>query len=459
MLQQQAVISWDGKYVIDCSRLEFADLLTPSSSVSPVFANCLGEAIEAEKLNMVAELQSRRCIATSEAEKLCASAEYLTDIRRLIKPLSDVGKELLRLQQEADETQPKLPKVSDCCDVQQCRIPYRGDGADVQKAELLKLQQHRSIKPDTTNSLPKLDPNLILQAISNYTGQWFLPSEIPIFLGYVNSDFADDWAKLYGFIESYASLNFEHGDIPHLLQLALLKVIVGLDSGTVQTLVENDLWGYFLDKNQYASNKERSLTSDNEHFRVIGHNMALFANSPVVIHEKLSTGVFSEALETLANRADIDSLIPELSDVLGIPDLNKEQLTEMVTHLRVLELAVTNRAIEAQKELTQRLPNTNIHSANRCLSGDFEDGNPTIIRSLRLQALKHLEEGKHVYGYSKREKFVGLDHREFYLLQNKYIPITDEDDIEKCDSFVVLPKGSPRLKDLPWHVLQAQSEK
>ena len=101
--------------------------------------------------------------------------------------------------------------------------------------------------------------------------------------------------------------------------------------------MDKNKWDLILDKNCYQSRNIYNASASDDGFLISGHELSLLNYSPESLHEKLLTGQLSKALDTLLCDPNIDAYLPELSSVFGQASLTRDDLTDMVHNLRVLE--------------------------------------------------------------------------------------------------------------------------
>ncbi|MGB0894368.1 MAG: hypothetical protein ACPGUD_08170 [Parashewanella sp.] len=448
LLQQQAIIQFGQNYVIDCSKLAFSDLLISSYQVSPVFAQCVERAIKENQHIIQTRIRESGIASKSEYLKLVAASDMLSDIRKCIKPLSDIGAEIKRLREMQGSVQ--LPNLSEIAEVQTWYVPNRQIKAIPYYQQLFSHQVYNSIAPTETPSADFISDDLFLEALENCAQGRFSPLLSPKFIGFVPSIFANEWAKPHSFRESNWSLNFPHGEPSHILQ----PIIAQINSANIEFIVDKGLWYDFFDMNHYGTISKTSLVENNSNIDVIAVEMRLFANSPAAMQENLSTGAFSSALQSLLTHPQFNDFLPELSESLGIPDLTKNKLKEIIDNILILELAIASQTAKAQCEIQTVFPNINLHALNHDILMNFGLEQSQQHAAIRHKALQHFQNKDVVFGYYQVPKY---DAKTNCMIQEpKYMPIKNEADIQKCTSFVVLPKDSPRLKDLPQHVLDSQ---
>ncbi|WP_133406463.1 hypothetical protein [Parashewanella tropica] len=454
LFQQQAVSQIADALVIECTRINFEDLLTPSCSISPVVANSIDTQIATNVSKLCKQLQDTKYddIPIEIKQQLIKIAESFSDIRKLIVPLSKIGEALLNTANQCKLTS---LSTSDFGKVKSCPIISERSAWFNVLSPSMKRRVCRILIASESEVPDAFTEQELLNAIGTCTESDISIRALPIFVSSIPHSFANEWAKPYGFIDSLWSLNNFHGPLSHSLQLCLASMIAGANTETVQTLIDKDLWNLLLDNNFLKESQRVRVASDSKFVQFFSLPSTIFGTSPNTFQEKLSTGTFSRALETIANQENNSILLLELKKSLGIEELDAEILNSLVRNIRALEVAIAKQTAMVQKEVLAICPDFKKMLEDPCQLLHFDETDSTVNMAQRHFVRRNLAEGNHVWGYF----FTSHYPRGKSMYNTAHvIEIHSEEDIKQCRSFVILPKESPRLASLPPHVLALNNQ-
>ena len=431
----------DGDHTyLDLSNLPMADLLCPERRLPSGIALCINNTLAAEAhtiKEIICKSFNAEGRSLSKAEKhsqenIEKCADDMADIRLMIPFLAKLGAAIEK----------KLP-----CSVPPVLQEQEKYGIHVKSSYINRRDKafyeesysrfcHQEYKWLATNpsrySIPEL-PDVMCEALEALSDNGFFPCAAPTFLGYIESKYANEWARQNSFIDHNCTLNFTHGTHIHLVQSAFMSNR-SMSGDTLKGIVDRDLWDLILDRNCYQTHYIHPASGASNHLLICGHELSLQGYSPHCIYEKLLTGQLSEAVSELSRDPDVDTRLPRIAITLGLASLTQKDLTEIASGLRDLEnytacMALNDRH-EIRKSLRSDIADTGLHTGGQ---GDFKYDS-LRQESVRKTAARFFDQGRTILAYIP-------SHRRFPAPLTCPAKVTSLRDIYKQGScFVVLPE-------------------
>ncbi|MGI9280174.1 MAG: hypothetical protein ACR2PX_11175 [Endozoicomonas sp.] len=428
------------KSVIDLTKLPFSQLLMPEHYFPDTFCSHLGRYLAANQHRSRSnfsrlhtnKLPKQTMAKSPQAMKALVALEYLSDIRRLVGPLAQLGSEFREFyHQQTGRSYPETA-VEDFCEIEE-------RGYTARQTYLLKNKEHvnspASVEYAKQQSLriPKRKPGAEHTDLKGSKHlQAFLREKLravgiegPLceLLGFVPSKVANPRVRESGFIDSHWSLNFLHGNETHLIQLVLLVEAGILDKDSLAYLIDHGLWGWVLDRIYVSACDGYSIIAPEPKDKQMVHTLegmsdeldislinmqgaeaALCANGPSFMHRFFLAGEFSQTIECLSKDLDEDGRVELITRVLGMKPSdsdvhNKSLLRDITRNLTALESCITHKQLKSMDHIASTM---GLHSSDE-LFKDLSDTYSFVGREkaepvIREKAKRHLSKGRRVLG-------------------------------------------------------------
>ena len=435
------------RYTIDLTQLPLADLLVPERNLpqSVILTIKKIKDLKIEILDKKLEkalppLEQRSIEQKHFVEQLRKCAETMSDIRYIIPFFVDLGREIQRQVTKAGDCIPPLHQNRAAYQLYIAAIPCPAKRVDRSKAHIITapVLDQMDYKTPFIKGNQKTFPaprKVMTQALTKLAMQDLQPDKAPTFIGYIEPEYAIEWACHHGFSESNASLVFAHGNFPHLIALTYLSRKAGLNSEGLRQIIEYGVWSSLLDMNGVIVTSAYALTESPHRIFMVGFHRAILMDNPNIIQNSLLLARISEALKTILAYPDIEDHLAELSHYMKEPITTKQQLQNMIEPVQALENYVTQFELSERMDIINGFPES--VADNQLYYGKlgcFTFDENTVI-TIRKEAKKLFEQDEtFLTGY--------IQHPD-----NTWTPcaIQSLSDIERCKTFVACDKKPEAL--------------